>query len=102
MRLPKMLRDNILIKVPKEEKTESGVYLPQEMIDFKIATYGIAVEVGPDCTIKKGDFVYWKAGVGNRIEDKYLNEKYHFIVVNETDILGYLPAEEERKKHAKK
>jgi len=102
MRLPKMLRDDILIKVPKQEKTESGVYLPEEMIDLKIATYGVAVEVGPECTIKKGDFIYWKAGVGNKIEDEYLDENYHFIVVNEADVLGYLPAKEERKKNARK
>jgi len=102
MRLPKMLRDNVLIKVPREEKTKEGVYLPQEIIDLKIATFGIAVEVGPECKIKKGDFVYWKAGVGNKIEDEYLPKDYHFIVVNEADILGYLPAEEERKKRAKK
>jgi len=102
MRLPKMLRDDVLIKIPREEKTKSGVFLPESLLDLKIASAGIAVEVGPDCKIKKGDFVYWRMGVGNEIEDEYLDKNYHFIVVNENDVLGYLPAKEERKKNAKK
>jgi len=97
MRLPKMLNDNVLIKTPKEEKSPGGVYLPQELIELKIATSGVVVETGPNCVVKKGDFVYWKVGVGNKIDDEYLDKKHHFIVVNEADILGYLPAEEERK-----
>jgi len=96
-----MLRDDILVRIPKEEKTKDGVYLPENLVDLKVASAGVAIEVGPDCQVKRGDFVYWKTGIGNEIEDEYLDKNYHFIVVNEADILGYLPAEKERKKNAK-
>ncbi len=95
---PEMLRDNVLIKVPKEPKTKSGVFIPEELVDLKIASAGVAVKVGPDCKIKVGDFVYWRTGIGNKIEDDYLDSNYFFIVVNEADILGYLRLTKERKK----
>lgn len=91
MNVPKMLRNNVLVKVEVEERTEGGVYKPasvqeREKVD---STEGIVVACGKDveeCQV--GDHVAYKSYIGNEIKDPSLDKKYEFVIVSENDVLA--------------
>src|SRR5690606_4142529 len=89
--LPKMLTDMVLLKILKEKKTASGLFLPDDVVDMKISAAGEAVAVGPDVkTVTVGDMCYYKNLVGNMIQDDTLpqSDMYFYLVVSEKDVLG--------------
>ncbi len=91
----KPLSDRVVVKpMEAEEKTASGIYLPDAAKEKP--TKGKVISVGPGKTddngarmalnVKAGDTVYYGKYSGNEIEmdgDKY-------VILRETEILGVL------------
>lgn len=98
MKIPKMINNHVLIKVPKRTQI-GGIAMPREYTEVNIASAGTVAAIGPKCEyVKVGDFVYYKNMVGHRIEDDSLPDDFHFIVVAEADLIGYFSKKEEVEK----
>lgn len=94
MRLPRMIKNLVLVKVPKED-TVHGIAMPKDYVEMNIANAGVVAGVGPECVyVNEDDFVFYKSTVGHKIEDDTLPKNYHFIVVAEGDIIGYYKKED--------
>lgn len=94
MKYPKMLRDIVLVKSPKETKTKGGIELPSSAVEEKklSAAIGEAVACGKDCeTVKVGDRVLAKSYVGNLIEDETFDQDYWYTAIAELDIICVWP-----------
>jgi len=94
MKYPKMLRNLILVKTPKETKTEGGIELPTSAIEERkmAGAEGIAVVVGKDCEeVHKGDKVLPKAFIGQTLDDFRPKDNYWYTVISEEDILCIWP-----------
>lgn len=79
------LKDRILVKPIKEEKTKVGIYLPESVKNERLVK-GEVMEVGEieKCPVKKGDKVIFESFSGNEI--KIDDEEYIIVKIN--DILA--------------
>lgn len=85
----KVLKDYVLIEEPlvKEKKSETGIYLGEESIDFSRPITGRVIEVGKDVVeINVGDTVMYmpKQGIHMKKEDctwRFLKEENIIAVV---------------------
>lgn len=91
--LPTMLRNLTLIKIPKIKKTESGIELPDNARPTeKIPLMGEVVAVGPECSVSKGDEIYYNMLVGQTLpDDEPGGDDYDLTIVSEDDIYCYFP-----------
>jgi chaperonin GroES len=91
----KPLADRVIVKqVEAEEKTKSGIYLPDAAKEKP--TQGKVIAVGPgklddkgkrmEIGLRNGDIVYYGKYSGTEVEVN--NEK--FVILRETDVLGVL------------
>ena len=91
----KPLEDRVLVKpTPAEEKTTSGIYLPEGAKEKPMT--GKVVAVGPgkltdtgnraDMTVKKGDVVVYGKYSGTEIE---IDDEKHMIL-RESELLGVI------------
>lgn len=89
----RMMRDLLLVKIDKVDKTKGGIYYADEnqaKLDREAIT-GIVVEAGKDCEdVKVGERVMYKNYVGNELKAEELDDKETFMVVAEVDILAVL------------
>jgi chaperonin GroES len=94
----KMLEDRVLVKpMPQEDKTESGIYLPDSAKERP--QKGEVIEVGPgklldngqrgELTVKKGDKVLFGKYAGTEV--KFKGEEY--IILRESEILAIIESE---------
>ena len=96
VKLPKMMRDLVLIKYSEidETMTKSGISLPETVVKRKseerrmAGKEGEAVSVGKEVEeVEKGMMVTPKEYVGNVLD---LGDKdNYYLVVAETDIMAY-------------
>ena len=91
----KPLQDRIVVKpIERENKTESGIYLPETATEKP--TQGEVVAVGPgrtlengnvaDMAVKKGDRVVYGKYAGTEVEMK--GEKH--LILREPELLGVI------------
>lgn len=91
----KPLADRVIVKqVEAEEKTKSGIYLPDAAKEKP--TQGKVIAVGPgklddkgrrmEIGLRNGDVVYYGKYSGTEVEVN--NEK--FVILRESDVLGVL------------
>jgi chaperonin GroES len=91
----KPLADRVIVKqVEAEEKTKSGIYLPDAAKEKP--TQGKVIAVGPgklddkgkrmEIGLRNGDVIYYGKYSGTEVEVN--NEKY--VILRESDILGVL------------
>ncbi len=94
----RMLEDRVLVKpMPQEDKTESGIYLPDSAKERP--QKGEVIEVGPgklldngqrvEPTVKKGDKVLFGKYAGTEV--KFKGEEY--IILRESEILAIIESE---------
>jgi chaperonin GroES len=94
----KMLEDRVLVKpMPQEDKTESGIYLPDSAKERP--QKGEVIEVGAgklldngqrvELTVKKGDKVLFGKYAGTEV--KFKGEEY--IILRESEILAIIESE---------
>lgn len=94
----KMLEDRVLVKpIPQEDKTESGIYLPDSAKERP--QKGEVMEVGPGklldngqrvtLSVKKGDKVLFGKYAGTEV--KFKVEEY--IILRESEILAVIESE---------
>jgi len=91
----KPLEDRVLVKpIEREEKTESGIYLPETAKERPVQ--GKVVAVGPGkrlengqtapMSVKKGDTVMYGKYAGSEIELKGAEH----LILRETELLGVI------------
>jgi chaperonin GroES len=91
----KPLADRVIVKqVEAEEKTKSGIYLPDAAKEKP--TQGKVIAVGPgklddkgkrmEIGLRNGDVIYYGKYSGTEVEVN--NEK--FVILRESDVLGVL------------
>lgn len=98
----KPLNDHIIIEpVKEEEKTESGIYLP-EIADREKPQEGIVISVGPGrlndkgervpINVKEGDrVIFTKYGPNEiKIKDSETGKEKEILVAKEEDILAII------------
>lgn len=94
----KMLEDRVLVKpIPQEDRTESGLYLPDTAKERP--QKGEVIEVGPgkllengtriEPTVKKGDKVLFGKYAGTEL--KIAGEEY--LILRESEILAIIESE---------
>ncbi|MGC8734302.1 MAG: co-chaperone GroES [bacterium] len=94
----KMLEDRVLVKpMPQEDKTESGIYLPDSAKERP--QKGEVMEVGPGKlldngqrvtpSVKKGDKILFGKYAGTEV--KFKGEEY--IILRESEILAIIESE---------
>lgn len=94
----RMLEDRVLVKpMPQDEKTESGIYLPDTAKERP--QKGEVIEVGPgkllengqrvQPTVKKGDKVLFGKYAGTELKIK--GEEY--LILRESEILAIVESE---------
>ena len=104
----KLLRDRVLVKrLPEEEKTESGIIIPDTAKEKP--QLGVVVAAGPGkllkngkvlpLEVKKGDQVFFPKYAGSEIK---LKGEEH-LILHEDDLLGVMaePGSEEKPKKKK-
>ena len=91
---PKMLRDLVLVKIPKTDDATGKIKMPEEMEEeerYK-ADEGVVVAIGPDCTVAKGDIVLPKSYVGNDLPESRVDDPDNWYrIISENDIMAYYP-----------
>lgn len=100
MKYPKMTKDLVLIRVPKEAQQDTKIALPDEVQENMAiekllnASSGFAVSVGSECqTVELGDECLYRSSVGNIITHDNLDQDSDYIVVSEKDIFCTYPSE---------
>ena len=96
LKLPEPKGYKLLIAIPEvEEKTESGVYMPDNLtkLEQTASIVGLVVEAGPDAYMdkdkfpsgpycKKGDFVVFRSYSGTR----FTVQKEEFRLINDDTV----------------
>lgn len=83
------LEDRVIVYPdPVEEKTESGIFKPQEAVKRERPLKGTVIAVGPGkgepIVVKAGDRVIYGRMAGTEIEDP--NTKVNVLIMRPTDI----------------
>lgn len=92
---PKLLRNLVLVKIPKQTKSRGGLELPTSAVEEKklSASEGVAVACGKECEeVAVGDKVMCKAYVGNDLDDDTFDSDFWYRVIAEDDIMAVYPA----------
>ncbi|MEX0689968.1 MAG: co-chaperone GroES [Candidatus Paceibacterota bacterium] len=93
----KPLFNNVLIELidEKEEKTQSGIILP-DTAEKKKQSHGIVKEVGPGKISNEGENIKMSVKAGDKVifkkpwsdENKIIEDKKEYFIVEENDILA--------------
>ncbi len=88
--LPNMLRDLLLVRVPKVSKTEGGIALPENAARERITRAGTVVAAGGECEVPVGAAIYYNMIVGQELKDDRISEEDNkYLIISENDVYCY-------------
>ena len=94
MKKMKTIKDFILVEEAKteERKSEGGIILSQDKVDYSKPTKGRVLSIGSKVTeVSVGDVVYFMPKIGVELDPKTIHhpkEGYTYRVIKEENVIG--------------